>query len=107
MLRLVWVIGISLPFIIYYFFRLVYVEQHPEKFTEESRYAIARNMINQAMRNAFIHTKGYGMEKLPSEGGYILYPNHQGKYDVLGIKALPSSACQRSHKALKGSASEP
>ena len=106
MLRLVWVIGISLPFIIYYFFRLVYVEQHPEKFTEESRYAIARNMINQAMRNAFIHTKGYGMEKLPSEGGYILYPNHQGKYDVLGIIHVHDSPCsivideKRSHLPL-------
>ena len=25
------------------------------------------------------------MENLPKEGGYIMYANHQGKYDVLGV----------------------
>ena len=93
MLRLVWVIGISLPFIVYYFFRLVYVENHPDKFTEEDRYAIGKNMVNQAMRNSFIHTKGYGMEKLPAEGGYVMYPNHQGKFDVLGIIHVHEKPC--------------
>lgn len=93
MLRLVWVIGISLPFIVYYFFRLVYVENHPDKFTEEDRYAIGKNMVNQAMRNSFIHTKGYGMEKLPTEGGYVMYPNHQGKFDVLGIIHVHEKPC--------------
>ena len=85
MLRLVWVIGISLPFIIYYFFRLVYVEQHPDKYTEEDRYIIGRHMIDSAMRNSFIQTRAYGTEHLPPEGGYLMYPNHQGKFDVLGI----------------------
>ncbi len=85
MLRLVWVIGISLPYIIYYFFKLVYVEQHPDKYSEEERYIIGRHMINSAMRNAFIQTRVYGTEHLPSKGGYLLYPNHQGKFDVLGI----------------------
>ena len=32
-----------------------------------------------------IHTKSYGTELLPTEGGYMMYPNHQGKYDALGI----------------------
>ena len=30
-------------------------------------------------------TIAYGYDNLPKEGGYMLYPNHQGKYDVLGI----------------------
>ena len=93
MLRLVWVIGISLPFIVYYFFRLVYVEQHPDKFTEEDRYTIGRHMVDQAMRNAFIHTKGFGLDKLPTEGGYVMYPNHQGKFDVLGIIHVHEKPC--------------
>ena len=25
------------------------------------------------------------MENLPEEGGYVMYPNHQGKYDAYGI----------------------
>ena len=93
MLRLVWVIGVSLPFIVYYFFRLVYVEQHPDRFTEEDRYRIGRNMINQTMRNAFVHTRGFGLDKLPEEGGYLMYPNHQGKFDVLGIIHVHEKPC--------------
>ncbi len=106
MLRLVWVVGISLPFIVYYFFRLIYVEQHPDKFNEEDRYLIARHMISQAMRNAFIHTKAFGKENLPESGGYLMYPNHQGKFDVLGIIHVHDKPCtivideKRSHLPL-------
>ena len=106
MLRLVWVIGISLPFIVYYYFRLIYVEQNPDRFTEKDRYAIARHMVDLAMRNSFIHTKGFGMEKLPTEGGYVMYPNHQGKFDVLGIIHVHDRPCtlvideKRSHLPL-------
>ena len=38
-----------------------------------------------------IHTKAYGQENLPKEGGYMMYPNHQGKYDALGIVYTPVS----------------
>lgn len=106
MIRLVWVIGISFPFIVYYFFRLAYVELKSDKFTEEERYAIARHMVDVVMRNAFIHTKAYGLEKLPRDGGYIMYPNHQGKYDVLGIFHVHEKPCtlvideKRSHLPL-------
>ena len=30
-------------------------------------------------------TDVFGRENLPSEGGYVLYPNHQGKYDAYSI----------------------
>ena len=106
MLRLVWVISISFPFIVYYFFRLSYVELNAEKFTEEKRYGIVRHMARIVMRNAFVHTKAYGLQKLPEEGGYIMYPNHQGKYDVLGIFHVHEKPCtlvideKRSHLPL-------
>ena len=27
----------------------------------------------------------YGRENIPTDSNYIMYPNHQGKYDALGI----------------------
>lgn len=33
------------------------------------------------------------MENLPSEGGYILCPNHQGKFDALGIMISHEKPC--------------
>ena len=36
---------------------------------------------------------GYGMENLPKEGGYVMFPNHQGKYDALGIVYTHKKPC--------------
>ena len=33
------------------------------------------------------------MENLPKEGGYMMYPNHQGKYDVYGIISVHEKPC--------------
>ncbi len=59
--------------------------RHPDKHTEEERYALANEMITKMNKSVGYKTIAYGQEKLPKEGGYMLYPNHQGKYDVLGI----------------------
>ena len=58
---------------------------HPEKYSVEERYALARHVIRLMKVTGGIHTKSYGTELLPTEGGYMMYPNHQGKYDALGI----------------------
>lgn len=58
---------------------------HPEKYNVEERYALARHVIRLMKVTGGIHTKSYGTELLPTEGGYMMYPNHQGKYDALGI----------------------
>ena len=85
MLRFYFVIIISLPLIIYYILKARYVMRHFDRYDEEYCYRIARNMVKKMMRNGRISTKYFGTENLPSEGGYIMFPNHQGKFDALGI----------------------
>ena len=65
--------------------QMEYVSRHPEKYSESEMYELDRLAIRRMMRPGHITTEGYGMENLPSEGGYIMCPNHQGKYDALGI----------------------
>lgn len=55
------------------------------KYSEEFRYQYDLKMIRQMMKTARISTSVYGRENLPSQGGYVMFPNHQGKYDALGI----------------------
>lgn len=93
MLRLVYVIGISLPFVIYYLLKAVYYVKNEGKYTEEEKYRLARRMISRMKKNGRIHTISYGQEKLPKESGYIMFPNHQGKYDALGIMAAHERPC--------------
>lgn len=59
--------------------------EHPERYTEEERYRLAKHVIRLMKLSGKVHTKAYGSENLPKEGGYIMYPNHQVKYDALGI----------------------
>lgn len=41
---------------------------HPEKYSEEERYELARHVIRLMKTTGGIKTKAYGLENLPSEG---------------------------------------
>ena len=60
---------------------------NPDKHSDEERYGLVNEMVSKMNKSAGFKTIGYGQENLPKEGGYMLYPNHQGKYDVCGIFA--------------------
>lgn len=59
--------------------------QDPVKYPEEKCYRLARYLVRTIKVTGGIRTKVYGVENLPQDGGYVMYPNHQGKYDVYGI----------------------
>jgi len=93
MLRFIYVILMNL-------FRAPYIipkmrkwADHPEKYSEEERYKMVRHVIYLMKRSGKIKTVAYGEENLPKEGGYVMYPNHQGKYDALGIISTHKEPC--------------
>ena len=73
--------------------RMRYEADHPEKFTEEERYRLVRHAITLMMRSGKIETECFGQENLPKDQGYVMYPNHQGKYDALGIMISHPTPC--------------
>ena len=93
MLRIFFVVIVSLPFILFYLCKAGYIERHTDRFTEEDRYKVAQKAVSIMQRNGFIHTDVYGTENLPKEGGYVMYSNHQGKYDTLGILGSHPKPC--------------
>ena len=84
---------VSLPLVVYYICKAHYIERHGERFSEETRYKMARKCIGIMMRNGRIETESFGQELLPKEGGYVMYSNHQGKYDTLGIMSSHPKPC--------------
>lgn len=106
MLRFFFVILISLPIAVFYLGRAAYIERHDALYTEAQRYELAREAVSILQRNGRIHTEIFGAENLPPEGGYVMYPNHQGKYDALGIISGHEKPCtvmiddSRSHKPI-------
>ncbi|MBQ1850050.1 MAG: 1-acyl-sn-glycerol-3-phosphate acyltransferase [Lachnospiraceae bacterium] len=93
MLRFYFVIIVCMPCIIYYVVKIRLMMRHAEKYSEKYRYGVARNMVNITMWGSRVKAKGYGLENLPKEGGYIMYPNHQGKFDALGIVHFHDEPC--------------
>ena len=86
MFRFYFVIIISIHLIIYYVITAEYYSKHTEKYDETQRFNLALRMIRDIQKRANIRTISYGTENLPDKDkGYIMYANHQGKYDALGI----------------------
>ncbi len=77
----------------YYILKMRKYADHPKKYSFKARYDLARKVISVMNRSAKISTKAYGLENLPKSGGYMMYPNHQGKYDVLGIMITHDVPC--------------
>lgn len=64
-----------------------------ENSTEEEKYQYLQYVTRLIQKKGRIKTFVYGTENLPAEGGYVMYPNHQGKYDAYGIAAVHEKPC--------------
>lgn len=53
--------------------------------TEQERYDYLRDAVKTINRTGRVAIEVYGQENLPKENGFILFPNHQGLFDVLAI----------------------
>ena len=85
MLRFIWVIIMNFWHGPYMILGMRARTKFRQKYNDEDRYAFAQKAIGYMKDSGAIKTKAYGEENLPKEGGYVMYPNHQGKYDALGI----------------------
>ena len=93
MLRLILTIILNIPRIVYYVPKMSYYARHSEKYSEEERYALAKRLINIVLRTSRVETEHIGAEGLPRSGGYIMFSNHQGRYDPIGILAGHRRPC--------------
>lgn len=93
MIKFLYVIIVNLFLAPYVIPLMRWFAAHPENYTEEECYALVRKVIRILKWSGAIQTKAFGTENLPQEGGYMMYPNHQGKYDVLGIMYTHDNPC--------------
>lgn len=73
--------------------KMGYYARHPEKYSEQFRYDYAVHCMRIMKRRGRITTEAHGMENLPKENGYVMFANHQGKYDAIGIMAAHEKPC--------------
>lgn len=68
-------------------------KNRPDEYNEEIRYRYVQYIADVMQKTGNIKTEVYGEENLPKDGGYMMYPNHQGKYDVYGIVSVHKQPC--------------
>ena len=67
--------------------KLCHYAKHPEKYSEEEMYRHIQYILKRAVRGGNIDLQVSGTENIPKEGGFMLYANHQGMFDVLAVAA--------------------
>lgn len=85
MFRFYYTVVMRIGSIIHFVPKMRKYAKHPEIYTEEDCHELCKVMIAKVAKTARTTTSYYGLDNLPAEGGYIMYANHQGKYDALGI----------------------
>lgn len=60
-------------------------------YSEQDRYDYVRYITGLMKKTGCITTECTGLENLPTEGGYVMFPNHQGKYDAYSILSVHDS----------------
>lgn len=65
--------------------RLCRYAKHPEQYTEAEMYGHIRHMLQLAVEAGNVNVEVHGAEHIPQEGGFLIYGNHQGLFDVVAL----------------------
>lgn len=85
MKRILLMVAYNILLVPIFWFKLCYYAKHVEKYTEEKRYALLRFIDRRAIKGGRITIDIHGQENYPKESGFMMFPNHQGLFDVLAI----------------------
>lgn len=73
-----------------WFYNLFKFAREDDTHTELERFNYVKNMVKTINRKGRVTIEVHGVENLPEENGFVMFPNHQGLYDSLAlIEASP------------------
>ena len=67
--------------------KLCHYARHTDEYPEEVKYNHIRYTLNHVITSGNIDLQIYGKENIPAEGGFMIYANHQGLFDMIAIVA--------------------
>lgn len=59
--------------------------KHPKRYEKQQMWDHIRHMMTLAVSSGNVQLQASGAENIPQEGGFMLYGNHQGLFDVMAI----------------------
>lgn len=85
--RIVTMVLKNLPVVPWAWWKLCKYARNTQDYPEEEKYRHIQYILKRAIRSGNIDLTVTGQEHIPAEGGFMLYANHQGMFDVLAIAA--------------------
>lgn len=85
MKRIILMILRNILFLPVYWIKLCYYASHIDKYTDEYINKFLKGIVMHANKGGNVEIISSGAENIPEKNGFILYPNHQGMYDMLAI----------------------
>ena len=67
--------------------KLCHYAKHTDKYPEAEKWRHIQQIMRLAASSGNVDLRVYGKENIPKEGGFMLYGNHQGMFDVVAIAA--------------------
>ena len=61
--------------------------KNPENYTEAEMFAHIQHIMQLASTAGNVTVEVHGRENIPTEGGMVMYSNHQGMFDVMAVVA--------------------
>lgn len=87
MKRILMMIRNNLLIVPYFYLQLIIYGNSKNK-TKKEKFDLIQNITKKANKGGKVTILVKGITNIPKEEGYILFPNHQGLYDVLAIAAV-------------------
>lgn len=67
--------------------RLCRYARHPERYSRKEMYDHIQYIMRLAVAGGNVTLEVTGLENIPADGGFMMYANHQGLFDVVALAA--------------------
>lgn len=85
MKRIMWMILMNLCYLPVYLVKLFRMSSDTERYSIEERFELLKALDKRVIRGGRVQIDAHGLEFVPEQDGFILYPNHQGMFDILAL----------------------
>lgn len=68
-----------------WFYRVCRLGRDQDPHTEQERYDYLRKLVKRVNKSGRVAIEVHGRDNLPAADGFIMFPNHQGLFDVLAV----------------------
>lgn len=83
--RIILVVLRNILHVPYGWFLLCHYAKNTDKYPEDEKYALIRKFSKWIVKGGNINLEAYGIENIPKENGFMIFPNHQGLFDAFAI----------------------